>query len=131
MGRTDVARALVIPSVVAGVLLLILSGGLVAGNLARIASFPDAYASDPATFVASEIGRVDDVASQYAIAMFRVIPLIVLVCAVLVAVMHGPVGRAWFVTTIAMLSLVMLVDTNANARLEDYKEKLLLARSNQ
>ncbi len=124
IGRTDIARAFVIPTLVAGVLLLILGGGLMYGSLTTLAGFEAAYARDAAAFVASEIARADRVLAQYGTAVFKVMPLIVIVAAALVMVFHGPVWRASLVTTIAMIAVILLVDTNANARLESYRQHL-------
>lgn len=129
MGNTDTAKAYVIPTLVAGVLLVILGAGLFVGSQRSLAGFEAAVAGDAPAFVASEIARADKVMSQYKIAVFRVIPLIVIVCAALIIVLQGPLWRAGLITTIALMAVIMLVDTNANARLEIYKDKLLLEKS--
>lgn len=129
MGRTDMARAYVIPMAVAGALLLFLGGGLLYGTWKSLAAFGPAYADDAPAFVASEIARVDRTAAEYSLAVFKVMPLIVMTAAALVAVLHGPAWRASLVTTIAFLSVIMLVDSTAKARLEAYKDDLLSAKS--
>ena len=60
----------------------------------------------------------------YRIAVFRAFPRIIAVCAVLVPFLAGPLWRASLVTAIAMLAVIMLVDTGAIARLEAYREQL-------
>lgn len=129
LGRTDIARAFVIPTLVAGGLLLILGGGLLYGSLTTLAGFEAAYARDAAALVASEIARANRILAQYAVAVFRVMPLIVIVAAVLIMVLHGPSWRASLVTTIAMIAVILLVDTNANARLEHYRQQLSLVEA--
>ena len=52
VGRTDMARAYVIPILVAGVLLLILSGGQLCGTWNTLAAFGRAVAQGGPSFVA-------------------------------------------------------------------------------
>lgn len=124
LGKTEVARAYTIPTLVAGVLLLIIGVGIFFPSLARITSFPAAYENDAVAFIAGEVARSDTILGQYKLAVYRIIPLIVLVCAALIIFFEGPIWRASFVTTIAMMGAIMLIDTNANARLEIYRAKL-------
>ena len=131
LGKTEIAKAYIIPGMVAGALLVILGSGLLYSSQARITNFPTAYESDPSAFVASEIVRADKVLNEYAIAVFKVIPLIIAVCAVLIMVLDAPVWQAGLITTIAMMSVILLVDTNANARMEAYKEQLLLVQKQE
>ncbi|MEP3329717.1 hypothetical protein [Sedimentitalea sp.] len=125
LGKTDVAQAYVIPALIAGVLLLILGAGLFVQSKERVTGFATAYNSDASTFIASETERTDKGLGIYRIAVFRVMPLIIAVFAVLLLFLEAPVLRASLIVTIAMMSALLLVDTNANARLEAYKEKLL------
>lgn len=130
-GETEMARAFVIPTLVAGVLLVLLGGGLFYGTWKSAAGFASAVSHDPAGFVAAEIARVDRTMATYATAVFKVMPLMIAAAAVLVVVVSGPGWRAALITAIIFLGLVMLIDSNANARLVDYKEKLLLANAMQ
>lgn len=131
IGNTDTARAYVIPTLVAGILLVILGAGLLIGSQRSLAGFEAAFTSDAAAFVASEIARAERVTGQYRVAVFLVIPLIVVVCAGLIILLQGPVWRASLITTIALMAVIMLVDSNANARLEVYKDKLLSVRATE
>ncbi|MBU2963450.1 hypothetical protein KO516_22005 [Citreicella sp. C3M06] len=126
-GKTDVAKAYVIPMLVAGGLLLILGLGLFIPNQARLTSVPLAHSTDASGFIASEIARADKVLNDYRIAVFRVFPLIIALCALLIPVLTFAHWRASLITTIAMLAIILIVDTNANARLEAYKAQLSLA----
>ncbi|MDV7141485.1 hypothetical protein R3X27_02200 [Tropicimonas sp. TH_r6] len=124
LGKTDVARAYVIPALIAGLLLLILGVGLFIQSKERVTGFETAYNSDASAFVASEIERADQGLGQYRIAVFRVMPQIIAVCAMLLLFLEAPVLRASLIVTIAMMSVLLLIDTNASARLEIYQEKL-------
>lgn len=60
MGKTEMANAFAIPTLVAGALLLILGGGLLYGTWKSLAGFDTAYTRDASAFVASEIARETD-----------------------------------------------------------------------
>ncbi|GHE04202.1 hypothetical protein U879_06885 [Defluviimonas sp. 20V17] len=125
-GETDMARAFMIPTLVAGVLMLVLGGGLFYGTWKSCSGFAPAFTRDAAGFVASEIERADRTMAQYGTAVFKVMPLMIAAAALLIAVLSGPGWRAALITAIVFLGLVMLIDSNANARLEAYKDRLLL-----
>ncbi|MCP1167712.1 hypothetical protein [Limimaricola litoreus] len=127
LGRIDMARAYVVPMLVAGTLILIIGLGLFFPSQARLTSFPAAYATDAAGFIAEEIARADRVLNEYRIAVFKVIPLVVAVCALAIPFFEAPIWRASLITTVAMMAVILVVDTNANARLEGYREQLALA----
>ncbi|MAM25697.1 MAG: hypothetical protein CML55_10035 [Rhodobacteraceae bacterium] len=127
MGKTDMARAYVVPMLVAGTLVLILGAGLFFPSQARLTSFPAAYATDAVGFVAEEIARADRVLNEYRIAVFRVVPLIIAACALAIPFFEAPIWRASLITTVAMMAVILVIDTNANTRLEGYREQLALA----
>lgn len=127
MGKTDVAKAFVIPLLIVGGLLVILGVGLMISNLMQISSFPDAYNADAKAFLAAEIARVERTIEGYNNALFKFIPIIIIVCAGLLLVVKSPLWQASMMCIIAMMAIILLVDMNANARLETYKTKLLQA----
>ncbi|UWQ20146.1 hypothetical protein [Jannaschia sp. W003] len=124
VGRTEMARAYVVPMIVAGALLLVLGVGLVLSGRARLAGFPAAHAADAASAIAAEIALAHRALNSYRVAVFRVFPVVVAVCALLIPLLSGPNWRASLVTAIAAVVVAMLVDTNANARLETYRAQL-------
>ena len=130
LGKTEVAKAFTFPTLVAGVLLLIIGIGLVYSNKSRMASFPAAYESDASAFVQSEIARTEKTMAEYQTIVFRVIPLIIVAAALLIVFIDKPVWRAIGITTIALMVVIMLVDSNANARIEAYNNQLELAEKN-
>ncbi len=77
LGKTDLAKAYIIPTLVAGALLLTIGFGLVFTNKARISSFAVDYNQDASAFVKSEIVRVDNTLKEYKTVVFKVIPLII------------------------------------------------------
>ncbi len=127
MGRADMVRAYVVPMVVAGLLLLILGGGLLYGTRQSLSGFAPDFGQDAAGFVAREMARVDKTIAQYRRAAFTVMPLLIAGAAGLMIVLNGPLWRAGLITGIAVLSIVMLVDSTACARLESYRLHLMAA----
>ncbi len=125
LGKTDLAKAYIIPTLVAGVLLLIIGIGLLFTNISRISSFEEDYNKDASAFVKSEIDRVDRTLKQYTV-VFKAIPIIIAVCALLIIFFSAPNWRASLITTIAILIVVLLIDGTANARIEAYNKQLIL-----
>jgi len=126
LGKTELARAFIIPTLTAGVLLLIIGIGLVYSNKTRIANFPAAYEQDASAFVKSELVRAEKTMAEYQIAVFKIIPLIIVVAALLIFFLDKPVWRAIGITTIAMMAVILLVDSNAHARISAYHKQLEL-----
>lgn len=129
IGKTDVARAYVWPTAVAGTLVLIIGVGIFVQSYGRLSSILEAHSANAASFIAEELQRSSSVLAQYRVAVFKVIPLIVAACAILFVLLDTPILRASFATTIAMMAVLLLVDTNASARLEAYKVALLQAEA--
>lgn len=126
MGKTDMAKAFVTPSLVAGVLLIIIGVGLVYSNVSRLGGIEQAFTQDMSGFVTAEIARAEKTMHEYQTAVFKVIPLIVIVSALLIIFLDKPMWRAIGITTIAMMAVIMLIDINANARIDDYRQQLLI-----
>ena len=127
LGKTDLAKAFVIPTMVAGILLLTIGVGLVFSNKSRIANFPVAYKSDASAFVQSEIDRTEKTVKEYQTIVFKIIPLIIVAAALLLIFIDKPIWRAIGITTIAMMVVILSVDINANARIEAYHQQLVSA----
>lgn len=124
-GKTDIARAYIIPASVAGVLLFIIGVGLTYTNISRVSEFETAYNSDASGFIDSEITRVEKTIKEYKSVVFTAIPLIIIACALVIIFVSTPVWRASVITTIAMMSVILLIDGTAQARLEVYYEQLV------
>ena len=125
LGKTELAKAFIYPTLVTGVMLLIIGIGLVFSNKSRIASFPTAYESDASAFVQSEITRAENTIVEYENVVFRVIPLIIVVAALLIVFISTPIWRAIGISTIAMMVVILLIDTNASARMKVYQQQLI------
>ena len=126
MGKTDMAKAYIIPTLVAGALLLTIGLGLFFTNKSRITEFETVYNSDAPAFVESEIVRVERTLKEHQTIVFKAIPFIITIAALLIVFVDKPMWRASAITTIAMMVVILLVDGTAKARIEAYNEQLEL-----
>lgn len=125
-GKTAIARAYLFPMLVVGTLVLAIGLGIFFTNKSRTTSFAAAYKSDAYAFVESEIARTEKSSNEYKTIVFKIIPLIITACALAIIFIDRPIWRASMITTIAMMVVILLVDSNANGRLETYKTQLAL-----
>lgn len=125
LGKTELARAFILPTLVAGTLLLAVGLGIFFTNKSRVTSFETAYKNDPTKFVKSEIARTEKSMSEFRTIVFKIIPFIIAGAALLIVFVDQPLWRAIGITTIAMMVIILFVDSNANARLETYNGQLL------
>ena len=126
LGKTDIARAYIIPTLVAGVLLMTIGLGLFFTNKSRITEFETAYDRDVSAFVESEFARIERTLNEYKIIVFKVIPFIIVAAALLIVLVDKPIWRATAITTIAMMVVTLLIDGTAHGRIEVYKQQLEL-----
>lgn len=124
MGKTDLAKAFFIPTLVASVLLLALGFGLVYSNSTKAKTYPTAYQKDSKEFVETEIANAQKTLDGYNRSVFKIMPIIIAICALLMIFFDKPLLLAISITTIAMLIVIILIDSNAIARLNDYKADL-------
>ena len=124
LGKTDLAKAYVIPLAVCGSLLLIIGVGLVYANVTRVSTFAADHEKDAPTFLQSELDRVDATLKEYQNIVFKAIPFIIIAAALLIVFVDKPVWRASAITTIAMLIVILLIDGTAHARIDVYKKQL-------
>ncbi len=124
LGKTEMAKAYIIPTLVTGILILTVGVGIFFANKARVTSFVEAYNESPAEFVKSELIRTEKSMGEFRAIVFKVIPFIIVTAALLIVFVDKPVWRAAAITTIAMMIIILLVDSNANARLECYHKEL-------
>jgi len=123
LGKTELAKAYIIPTLVAGILLMTIGIGLFYTNKTRITAFKTAHTSDASAFMESEISRTESTLKEYTV-VFKVVPLIIIVAALLIVFINTPTWRAIGITTIAMMIVILLVDGTAHARIEAYHKQL-------
>jgi len=109
LGKTDLAKAYIIPTLVAGILLMIIGVGLVYTNTQRITEFETAYQKDAAAFITAEFDRIESTLKEYNTIVFKAIPTIMIIASLLIILMDKPVWRASCITTIAMMIVILLI----------------------
>ena len=127
LGRTDIAKAYILPTLVVGVLLIIIGTGLFTNNKSRINNFENQYNEDSVAFTTSEIQRTDATLKEYQTVVFKIIPIIIIVAALLIIFVNTPTWRAISITTIAMMIILLLVDGTAHSRIDTYNKALQTA----
>lgn len=125
LGKTDMAKAYVIPTLVAGALLMTIGLGLFFTNKSRVNTFETAYNQDASAFIKSEIAHADSTLKEYQSIVFKIIPLIIIVASLLIMFVDKPIWRAISITTIAMMVVILLIDGTAHARIDTYNQQLL------
>lgn len=125
LGKTELAKAYIIPTFVAGILLLIIGFGLNYTNIQRVKQFEKDFKTDASAFYQTEIARSEDTLKEYSIVL-KVIPILIIIAALLILFVNTPNWRAISITSIAMLVIILLVDGTAHSRIENYHKELKL-----
>lgn len=127
LGKSEIAKAYITPTLVAGILLLIIGIGLVYTNTARVKAFTKD--NNTTVFLNTEISRAEKSIAEYKLIVFKVIPVIIVVCALLIVFIDKPNWRAICITTIAMMIVILLIDSNAHSRINTYHKQLLWVKN--
>ena len=106
LGKTEMARAYIIPTLVAGALLITIGLGLFFTNKSRLSQFEKDYKIDSQAFVASELERADATLKEYKNIVFTAIPIIIIICSLVILFVNSPGWRAAMITTLAMLIVI-------------------------
>lgn len=130
LGKTELAKAYVVPTLITGLFLLAVGVGIFFTNKSRVTSFEEAYKTNPTEFVKSEIIRTEKSIQEYRTIVFKIIPLLIAIAAALIVFVDKPVWRASCITFIAMAIVILLVDSNAHTRIDTYKQQLELVDAN-
>ncbi|WP_430906617.1 hypothetical protein [Maribacter sp. 2-571] len=125
LAKTDLAKAYIIPTLVAGLLLMSIGLGLFYTNKSRITQFEKAYHTNATSFFSSEIERSESTLKEYTV-VFKVVPSLIIVAALLILFINTPTWRAISITSIALLTVILLVDGTAYSRIESYNKELKL-----
>ncbi|GAL01208.1 hypothetical protein JCM19314_652 [Nonlabens ulvanivorans] len=127
LGKTDLARSYIIPTLVAGIMLLTIGIGLFYTNKSRITQFEKAYNENATAFIQSELDRTEKTLKEYDTIVFKAIPLIIIAAALILIFINSTMWRSISITTIAMLIVILLIDGTAHSRIENYHQQLLVS----
>ncbi len=124
LGKSDLAKSFIVPTLVCGLMVLTIGVGLVYNNQTRVKAFAEAYHENKEAFVASEIERTEGTIAQTERTIFVIIPIMIMVAALLIIFVDKPAWRASTITAIAMLIVLLLVDSNSHSRIVTYHKEL-------
>ncbi len=128
-GQSEIARSYIYPTCICGLLLLIIGGGLVYNDTRRYNTFPSEYRENPEAFLQAELARSEKTSVSSYNTIYRTIPVLIIVAALLIIIFDKPIVRASCITTIAFLSVLLFVDSTAQSRIKTYHDKLTTYQS--
>ncbi|MYF31391.1 MAG: hypothetical protein F4029_06260 [Gammaproteobacteria bacterium] len=122
-GESAAARAMVVPMLLMGGLITVLSVVGVLTNVRRIAEFREAYAVDPSAFVEQEVARVQGFMSWY---VYTFVVASILIVAGLAAFLFAgaPMWKAIGLAMIVLGAAALHVDFFSKASATQYLAKL-------
>jgi ABC-2 type transport system permease protein len=118
-GRTQTAKAFVIPLIVAGIFLISVGIGLYWANKPRIKQFEKEFSINSKEFVFKEIQRTAKSQKELAL-VFKILPAIIIVAALFLIFFPAPYCRTICITIILTVAFLMAVDSNTDARNSAY-----------
>lgn len=124
LGQSEIARSYIYPTLVCGMLLMVIGVGLVYNDTKRFKTFPTEYSVNPEAFLKSEIERSEKTAESSYTTIYKTIPIIIIVAALLIIFFDKPIIRASCITAIAFLSVLLIVDSTAHSRIASYNKTL-------
>ena len=124
LGKSAVAKAFIYPTLVCGTLLLIVGIGLLITNLSRMKNFESVYNTNSLRFIESEIIRAEKSIGEYNLVVFKIISALIVILAASLIFIKFPNWKVISITTMAMLIVILIIDTNASERIKQYKHVL-------
>ena len=122
-GKTVMAKAFIWPLMVAGLFLASIGAGLYFANNPRITRFEIEYRGNPKAFVQEEIQRTAESKKELALVL-KILPAITIFAAIGILLLTPSVWRAIAITTIITAAFLMIVDSNTEARNNNYNSQL-------
>lgn len=121
---TALTRALAIPMLLAGALLLSAGISFYVSNKSKLANFAGEYNADPASVIASELERTESTIKTYESVALKVFPVIIFVAILIATFVSQPLVRAICIAIIAFLAVLVLLDSQALKRMKKYDQQL-------
>jgi len=125
-GQTSFTKALVIPILIAGVLLLCAGISFYLSNKSRIDNFEIEYKKNPNELINSEIVRTASTIKTYETVALKVFPIIIIIAGIIFWFTSNPIVRAICIALIAFLFVLVLLDSQALKRMKAYNQQLEL-----
>lgn len=123
-GNTPLTKALFIPLLIAGVLLLGAGISFYLTNKSALANFETEYNDNPTAMINSEIDRTKSTIKTYENVALKVFPAIILLAILVFCFISHPIVRAISIAVIAFLIVLVLIDSQALKRMKVYHNQL-------
>ena len=125
-GISSLAKALVIPMLIAGGLLLSAGVSFYLSNKSRLTGFEASYKTNPSALIESEIARTAQTIKTYENIALKVFPAIIVVAGLASFFISSPLIRAICIAIIAFLSVLVILDSQALKRIKTFHQQLEL-----
>jgi len=125
-GNSPLTKALIIPILIAGGLLLSAGVSFYFSNKSKLTSFEASYKTNPSALINSEIERTAKTMKTYKNVALKVFPLIIVVAALICFFISTPIVRAICIAVIAFLSVLVILDSQALKRIKTFHQQLEL-----
>ena len=125
LGKQALAKAFISPLLVCGIVLIIIGVGLTYSNYNRLKSFSEVQQANSSAFIGVELERAEKTIAEFDLIVFKVIPLIIVICSIIIVFNDKEVYRAISLSIIGLMLVIMLVDSHSYMRLKGYKAQLL------
>lgn len=126
LGNTPLTKALVIPLLIAGVLLLGAGISFYLSNKSKLTNFEKGYKENPSAMINSEMERTGSTIKTYENVALKVFPAIIILAAMVSFFVPNPLVRAISIAIIAFLLVLVLLDSQALKRIKTYHHQLEL-----
>lgn len=129
LGTTALAKALVIPLLVTGVLLLVAGISFYLSSKSLLSDFEKKYVENATAIMDSEIERTQKTIKTYENVALKVFPAIIILATLVFFFVSSPMIRAISLAVIAFLFVLVLLDSQALKRMKIYNYELELVNA--
>lgn len=127
LGSTTLAKALILPLLIAGGLLLSAGVSFYLSNKSKLNNFETEFKADSSSVIKAEILRTESTMKTYKNVALKVFPAIIILAILISFFISNPTVKAICIAIIAFLSVLVILDSQALKRIKTYHQKLELA----
>lgn len=128
LGNSQLTKALIIPMLIAGGLLLSAGISFYFSNKTRLTNLETEFNVNPTEMISAEITRTATTIKTYENVALKVFPAIVVLAILLAIIISNPIVRAISIAVAAFLSVLILLDSQALKRIKTYHQQLELVK---
>ncbi len=124
IGEAPLSRALIIPLLVSGILLLGAGVGFYVSNKTKLNNFEMDYKSDPEKVINAELERTSSTIKTYENVALKIFPIIIIITALIASFTSNVNVKAIGIAIIAFFLVLVLLDSQALKRMQIYNRQL-------